>query len=100
MNIPERQGENCCDIVVYDLIENELKINTQDIRFHAFHRVGEPAATSTRSRPVIARFVSKQHIEQVLGVKNRLKKSDRFRDAYTYITKDYARAIQDRKEDR
>ena len=43
MNIPERQGENCCDIV-YDLIENELKISTQDIRFHAVHRVGKPAA--------------------------------------------------------
>ena len=39
MNIPERQGENCCDIV-YDLIENKLKISTQDICFHAFHCVG------------------------------------------------------------
>ena len=78
MNIPERQGENCCDLV-YDLIENELKISTQDIRFHAVHRVGKPAvqnvdnSTSARPRPIIARFVSREHTEQVLGVKNRLK---------------------------
>ena len=39
MNILERQGENCCDII-YDLIENELKISTRDIRFDAVHRVG------------------------------------------------------------
>ena len=99
MNIPERQGENCCDII-YDLIENELKISTQDIniRFHAVHRVGKPAAqnvdnsASKRPRLIIARFMSREHTEQVLGVKNRLKKSDRYKDAY--ITKDYAWAIQ------
>ena len=74
MNIPERQGENCCDIV-YDLIENELKISTQDIHFHAVHRVGKPAvqsvdnATSICPRPIIARFVTREHTEQVLGVK-------------------------------
>ena len=57
MNIPERQGENCCDIV-NDIIGNELKIRTQDIRFHAVHRVGKPAAknddNSTRPMPIIA----------------------------------------------
>jgi len=100
MNIPERPGKNCWDIV-YDIIENELKISTQDIRLHAVHRVGKPAAqnddnsTSTRPRPVIARFVSREHTKQVLGVKNRLKKSDRYKDAY--ITKDYARAIQEER---
>ena len=100
MNMPERQGESCCDIV-YDLIENELKISTQDIRFHAVHRVGKPAAqnvdnsTSTRPRPSFARFVSREHTEQVLGVENQLKKSDRYKDAY--ITKDYASAIQEER---
>ena len=65
MNIPEPQGGNCCDIV-YDLIENERKISTQDIRFHAVHGVGEPAAqnvdnsTSTRPRPIIAIFAAIQ----------------------------------------
>ena len=84
MNIPEKQGENCWKIV-YDIFENELKISTQDIRFHAVHRVGKPAAqnednpTSTRPRPIIARFVSREYTELVLGVKNRLKKSDRLR---------------------
>ena len=37
--------------------------------------------------------MSREHTEQVLAVKNRLKTSDRYKDAY--ITKDYARrAIQ------
>ena len=72
MNIPERQGENCCDLV-YDLIENELKISTQDIRFHAVHRVGKPAvqnvdnSTSAHPRPIIARFVSREHTEHTFG---------------------------------
>ena len=102
MNIPEKQGENCWKNL-HDIIENELRISAQDIRFHAVYRVDKPAAqnddnpTSTRPRPIIARFVGREYTEQVLGVKNRLKKYDRYKDAY--ITKDYALAIQLRKED-
>ena len=40
MNIPEEADENCSDIV-YNIIENELKINPQDIRSHAVYRVGK-----------------------------------------------------------
>ena len=40
MNIPESRGEDCQDII-YDLIENDLKINAEDICFHAVHRVGK-----------------------------------------------------------
>ena len=101
MNIPEAKYENCWDIV-YDIIENELKISTEDIRFHAVHRVGKPASqndqdntTPPRPRLIIARFVSREHTEQVLSVKNRLKRSDRYKNAY--ITKDYARAIQEER---
>lgn len=100
MNIPEGKGENCWDII-YDIIENDLKINTEDIHFHAIHRVGKATtrdtsdSTPTRPRPIIARFVSREHTEQVLSAKNRLKKSDKYKDAY--ITKDYARAIQEER---
>lgn len=101
MNIPEEKGENCWDIV-YDIIENDLKINTEDIHFHAIHRVGKATShrdsndsTPTRPRPIIARFVSREHTERVLSAKNRLKKSDKYKDAY--ITKDYARAIQEER---
>ena len=70
------------------------------LRF-SIDRVGKPAvqnvdnSTSARPRPIIARFVSREHTEQVLGVKNRLKKSDSYKDAY--ITRDYARAIQEER---
>ena len=41
MNIPERRGENCQDII-HDVLENDLKMNVDDVRFHAVHRVGKP----------------------------------------------------------
>ena len=41
MNIPESNDENCTD-TVYDIIENDPKINPENIRFHAVHRVGKP----------------------------------------------------------
>ena len=46
MNIPEEADENCSDIV-YNIIENELKIDPQDIRFHAVHRVGKPPSRNS-----------------------------------------------------
>ena len=52
-----------------------------------------PCSTATLPRLIIARFVSREHTEHGLGVKNRLKKSDRHKDAY--ITKEYVRAIQE-----
>ena len=59
MNITESRGENCQDII-YDVLENDLKINVDDIRFHAVHRVGKPqnnGATPARPCPIIATFV-------------------------------------------
>ena len=40
MNIPEDTHENCTD-KIYDVIENELDIRTDDIQFQAAHRVGK-----------------------------------------------------------
>ena len=94
MNIPESRGENCQDII-YDVLENDLKINVDDIRFHAVHRVGKPqnnGATPARPRPIIARFVVREDRDAVFNVKNRLKSSSRHSKAY--ITQDFAREIQ------
>ena len=77
MNIPENRGENCQDII-YDVLENDLKINVDDIRFHAVHCVGKPqnnGATPARPRPIIARFVVREDRDAVFNVKNRLKSS-------------------------
>ena len=94
MNIPESRGENCQDII-YDVLENDLKMNIQDIRFHAVHRVGKPqsnGATPARPRPIIARFAVREDRDAVFNVKNRLKSSARHSKAY--ITQDFAREIQ------
>ncbi|KAL9964006.1 hypothetical protein ACROYT_G027573 [Oculina patagonica] len=69
MNIPESRGEDCQDII-YDLIENDLKINAEDIRFHAVHRVGKSTnndANAARPRPIIARFVVREDRDAVLA---------------------------------
>ena len=92
MNIPERKDENCAD-VVYDIIENELSIDPENILFHAVHRIGKPReADDAKPRPIIARFLCREDRDRAYRVKNRLKKSRRFKDAY--ITQDYAQAVQ------
>ena len=92
MNIPERKDENCSD-VIYDIIENELRIDPENILFHAVHRIGKPReADDAKPRPIIPRFLCREDRDKVYRIKNRLKKSRRFKDAY--ITQDYAQAIQ------
>ena len=101
MNIPEEADENCSD-KVYDIIENELKINPQDIRFHAVHRVGKPPSrnsennTSPRPRSIIARFAVREDRDAVFAIKNRLKHSQCYKDVY--ITMDCARVIQEERK--
>ena len=96
MNVPEREGENCADII-YDIIENELDMDVENLQFHAIHRVGKrrsPDETSKAAypRPIIARFLCREDRDMVLKAKGRLRNSSRFKDAY--ITQDYAKAIQ------
>ena len=96
MNVPEREGENCVDII-YDIIENELDMDVENLQFHAIHRVGKrrsPDETSKAAypRPIIARFLCREDRDMVLKAKGRLRNSSRFKDAY--ITQDYAKAIQ------
>jgi len=54
MNLPEDHGEDYKGMII-NLIQNDLKIDATNVRFHAVHRVGKPAVGKTR--PVIARFV-------------------------------------------
>ena len=96
MNIPEGPVENCRDIV-YDIIKNELDINVENMHFHAVHKVGKArSSTGDRGkatpRPVIVRFLLRGDKDKVMGAKNKLKNSTKYKDVY--ITKDYARAIQ------
>ena len=96
MNIPEEPYENCIDII-YDIIENELNINTDNMQFQAVHRVGKARSASsddTRAspRPIIVRFLLREDRDKVLNAKNKLKNSKNYKDIY--ITQDYARAIQ------
>ena len=94
VNIPESRGENCQDII-NDVLENDLKMNVDDIRFHAVHRVGKPqnnGATPACPRLIIPRFVMREDRDAVFNVKNRLKSSPRHSQAY--ITQDFPREIQ------
>ena len=75
LNIPEEEeDENCVDII-YDIIENELKINTEDIRFTPYMASENqlPKTVTTllllARHPIIARFVLREHVDQVLSVK-------------------------------
>ena len=57
MNLPEVHGEDCKGMII-NLIQNNLKIDVTNVRFHAIHRVGKPAVGKTR--PIIARFVCRE----------------------------------------
>ena len=91
MNVSERNDENCMD-VVYDIIENDMNINVEDIHFHAIHRVGKPrSADASKSfpRPIIARFLSGEDRDTVFRARKRMKDSSRAKDVS--ITQDYAK---------
>ena len=89
MNLPEDRGEDCKGMII-NLIQNDLKIDVTNIRFHAVHRVGKPAVG--KRRPVIARFVCREDRDLVWSRKKDLKNSTTYQDVY--ITQDYAKAIQ------
>ena len=57
MNLPEDRGEDCKGMII-NLIQNDLKIDVTNVRFHAVHRVGKP--TVGKSRPIIARFMCRE----------------------------------------
>ena len=89
INLPEDRREDCKGMII-NLIQNDLKIDVTNVRFHAVHRVGKPAVGKTR--PIIARFVCREDRDLVWTKKKYLKNSTTYRDAY--ITQDNAKAIQ------
>ena len=81
----------------YDIIENELNINTDNMHLQAVHRVGKARSAfsddaKANPRPVIVPFLLREDKDKVRFAKNKLKKSKHYEDIY--ITQDYARAIQ------
>ncbi|XP_078377847.1 uncharacterized protein LOC144660998 [Oculina patagonica] len=98
-NIPEEPGEDCTEVAL-DIIQNELKINTDGLRFHAVHCVGKRQTHNStaplRPRPIIARFVVREDKDAVMAVKNRLRNSKKYKDVY--ITQDYAKVIQEERK--
>ena len=95
MNVPEQEGENCANII-YDIIENELNMDVENLQFHAIHRVGKRRSSDETSkaypRPVIARFLSRGDRDMVLRAKGGC---ETLHDIQTRILlKDYAKAIQ------
>ena len=93
MNIPEREGENCKELVL-SIVRNELHVNTDNIRFHAVHRMGK--VLPGRNRPIIARFVCREDKDLVWSKKKKLQLSTTYKDAY--ITLDYAKDIQEERK--
>ena len=89
MNLPEDRREDCKGMII-NLIQNDLKIDVTNVRFHGVHRVGKLAVEKTR--PIIARFVCREDRDLVWSRKKKLKNSTTYQDAY--ITQDYAKAIQ------
>ena len=89
MNIQEQEEENCKERVI-SIIQEELGIDTANMRFRAVYRVGK--FSEGRTRPTIARFVCKEYKDLVWSKKKCLQDLANYEDAY--ITLDYARAIQ------
>ena len=93
MNVPEQEGENCANII-YDIIENELNMDVENLQFHAIHRVGKRRSSDETSkaypRPIIARFLCREDRDMVLKEKGSLRNSQYEK---VYITQDYAKAI-------
>ena len=88
-NITEIEKEDC-KTLIHRVIQNEMDIDTSDIKFHAVHRVG--VKQEGRCRPIIARFISRQDRDLIWQNRGKIKNSHNYPDAY--ITEDFARAIQ------
>ena len=49
MNVPEQEGENCANII-YNIVENELNMDVENLQFHAIHRVGKQRSSDETSK--------------------------------------------------
>ena len=95
MNVPEQEGENCANFI-YDIIENGLNMDVENLQFHAILRVGKRRSSDETSkaypRPIIAQFLCREDRDLVLKAKGWLRNSSQYKNVY--ITQDYAKAIQ------
>ena len=92
-NIREEEGEDCKSLI-RNVIQNDMDIDTSEIKFHAVHRVGKKM--ESRCRPIIARFISREDRNLVWQHKGKIKHSLNYPDAY--ITEDFAKAIQEERK--
>lgn len=92
-NIEEIEGEDCKS-VIHNIIENDLGIDSKNIKFHAVHRVGKKV--EGRHRSIIERFISRE--DRDLIWKNRSKTKSSRNHPNSYITEDFARAIQEERK--
>ena len=78
MHVPVQEGENCANII-YDIIENELSMDVENLQFHAIRRVGKRRSSDETSksypRPIIARFLCREDRDMVLKAKGGLRNS-------------------------
>ena len=78
LNVPGHNDENCMD-VVYDIIENDMNIDIEDIHFPgAVHRVGKPRsedASKSFTRPITVCFLSREDKDAVFRARKWLKDS-------------------------
>ena len=92
-NIEEIEGEDCKS-VIHDIIKNDLGIDSKNINFYTVHRVGKNV--KGRHQPIIARFISRD--DRDLIWKNRSKIKSTGNHPNSYITEDFARAIQEERK--
>jgi len=88
----EEEGE-VCKSLIYEVIQNEMGVDTAIMKFHAVHRVGK--RMEGRCMPIIARFISREDRNLIWQNRGKIKHSDKYSDAY--ITEDFAKAIQDER---
>lgn len=84
MNVFECKDENCMD-VVYNIIENDMNINVEDIYFYVVYCVGKLCLEDVFKsilRLIIVCFFSREDRDVVFRVRNRLKDLVRVKDVY------------------
>ena len=108
-NIPEPEVEGVNHSpkqVILSNLQMEVQMDTAQVRFHAVYRIGKPQIRfhavhrigkrkENKQRPTIARFVCREDRDQIFTRKKGIKESTKLKD--TYITTDYAKAIQDER---
>ena len=89
-NIREEKGEDCKSLI-YNVIQEDIGIDTSEVKSDAVHRVAKKM--ESRRRPIIARFISREDRNLIWQHKGKIKHSPNHPDAY--ITEDFAKMIQE-----